>query len=418
MNIMILVGSYPPIINSAARLYCELAESLSDMGHKVTVITVNPDEMDMVDKNHKYYLDKSSRKYLNGVNVRRISPLFFLSKIPGGKALRFLFSCLLFAFRGVCSNRPNAILVYSPPLYMGISGYIISKIKKTRFVFNMQDIHPKVLFDSEIIKNQLLKRMLLLMEKICYKKAYSFIVYSHGNKTYLLQRGVGGEVFIIPNWVDSTAIRSSDKLGSFRDEKRIGENFIISYAGTIQQAQGIEVVVEAASVLREHTDIIFLIAGDGSSKKPLQGLINELNIRNVLLYPVMPKDRYIQFLSESDVCLVTLSSDIPLQTVPGKLADIMACGRPVIAAVNQKGDAASIIKKAGCGFCVDPGDVKGFSQAVLRMYKDKRLRKEMGENARLFAEKYFSRDVCTRQYEAVLSSAMKDNHASLQNDMG
>ena len=414
MNIMILVGSYPPIINSAARLYYELAESLRDMGHNVTVITVNPDEKDMVDKEHMYYFDKSSRKYLNDVNVHRVSPLFFLSKIPGGKALRFFLSCLLFTFRGLFSNRPDVILVYSPPLYMGISGYIISKVKKTRFVFNMQDIHPKVLFDSEIIKNHIIKKILSRMEEICYKKAYAFIVYSHGNKAYLLQRGVGREVLIIPNWVDSTAIGSFEKRPSFREEKLIGDNFVVSYAGTIQQAQGLEVVVEAAAVLKEYTDIMFLLAGEGSSKTALQSLINELNISNVLLRPVMPKDRYVQFLYESDVCLVTLSSDIPLQTVPGKLADIMACSRPVIAAVNRQGDAASIIKQAGCGFCVDPGDAEAFSQAVLRMYRDEGLRKEMGEKARLFAEQYFSRDVCTKQYEAVLLSAIKGNHVHSQ----
>ena len=414
MNIMILVVSYPPIIDSAARLYSELSESLREMGHSVTVISENPAEESPVDKGHEYYSTKFSKTTLKGVKVLRVSPLSFLSKIPGGKALRYFLSCIFYTFRGLFTRRPDVILVYSPPLYMGVSGYILSKVKKTRFVFNMQDIHPIVLFDSGVVKSQLIKWILSRMEEICYRKAYFFIVYSAGNRDYLLQRGVGSEVFIIPNWVDSTAIGSFDKLPSFRKEKLIGDNFVVSYAGTIQQAQGLEVVVEAAAVLKEYTDIMFLIAGEGSSKTALQTLINGLNISNVLLRPVMPKDRYVQLLYESDVCLVTLSSDIPLQTVPGKLADIMACGRPVIASVNQQGDAASIIKQAGCGFCVDPGDVEAFSQAVLRMYSDEGLRKEMGEKARLFAEQYFSRDVCTKKYEAVLLSVMKGNHAHSQ----
>ena len=89
---------------------------------------------------------------------------------------------------------------------MGIAGYILSKAKKSRFVFNMQDIHPKVLFDSGAVRNQLIKRILSRIEDICYRKAYSFIVYSSGNRGYLLKRGVDREVFIIPNWVDTTAI--------------------------------------------------------------------------------------------------------------------------------------------------------------------------------------------------------------------
>jgi len=404
---MILVGSYPPIINSAARLYCELAESLKVMGHHVTVITAHPDEGDMVDEGHEYYCAKSSKKYLKGVHVLRVSPLSLLTKFPFGKPLRFFLSCLLFTFRGLCTRRPDVILVYSPPLYMGISGYILSKAKKTPFVFNMQDIHPKVLFDSGVIKNKFIKRILSGMEEICYRKAYSFIVYSSGNRDYLLQRGVVRDVCIVPNWVDTIAMGSADGMNSFRNEELMGDKFVVSYAGTIQQAQGLEVVVEAAETLREYNDIIFLLAGEGSSKTALQSLINERRVNNVLLRPVMPKDRYIQFLYASDVCLIALSSDIPLQTVPGKLADIMACGRPVIAVVNQQGDAASIIKEAGCGFCLDPGDVEAFSQAVLRLQRDEGLRKEMGGKARLFAEQHFSRSVCTKQYEEVLFSAMR-----------
>jgi len=407
MNIVILVVSYPPIIDSAARLYSELSESLGEMGHRVTVISEHPAEDSPVDKSHEYYGNRFSRIDLNGVNVLRVSPLSVLSKIPGGKPIRFLLSCILFTFRGIFTSSPDVILVYSPPLFMGIAGYILSKAKKSRFVFNMQDIHPKVLFDSGAVRNQLIKRILSRMEDICYRKAYSFIVYSPGNRGYLLKRGVDREVFIIPNWVDTTAIGASDNRYSFRNEKLIGDKFVVSYAGTMQQAQGLEVVVETAHTLKEYNDIIFLLAGEGSSKSVLKSSISNRKVTNVLLLPVMPKDRYIQFLYASDVCLIALSSDIPLQTVPGKLADIMACGRPVIAVVNQQGDAASIIREAGCGFSVNPGDTEALSQAVLRLRNDKGLRKQMGDKARLFAEQNFSRAVCTKRYEEVLCHAAR-----------
>jgi glycosyltransferase involved in cell wall biosynthesis len=407
MNIMILVVSYAPIIDSCSRLYTELSESLSERGHNVTVITEHPDDIDMVDEGHEYYLKKSSRKFLKGINVLRVSPLSFLSKIPGGKALRFFLSFLLFTFRGLCVRRPDVILVYSPPLYMGIAGYIISKAKNTRFVFNMQDIHPKVLFDSGAIKSKFIKRVLSKMETICYKKAYTFIVYSKGNKDYLVQRGVKQQAYIIPNWVDTHTVGASDRARSFRSEELIGNKFVVSYAGIIEQAQGLEVVVKVAEDLKECDNIIFLLAGEGSSKAALRNLIQEWKVKNVLLRPGMPHNKYMQFLYASDVCLISLSPDIPLPTVPGKLATIMACGRPVIAVVNQQGDAASIIKQAGCGFCVDPGDVEAFSHAVLKLCRDEGLRKKMGEKSRLFAEQHFSRTICTKRYEEVLCQASK-----------
>jgi colanic acid biosynthesis glycosyl transferase WcaI len=125
----------------------------------------------------------------------------------------------------------------------------------------------------------------------------------------------------------------------------------------------------------------------------------------------MPQDRYIQFLRESDVCLVTLSSDIPIHTVPGKIADIMSCGKPVLFVGNRQGDAAGIISEAGCGICVDPGDVEAFKRAVLKLYREEGLRKEMGKKAERFAEQFYSRTLCIKQYEEALLSALRGDRS-------
>lgn len=170
MHVMLMLASYPPIIDSCARLYSELSESLRKMGHTVTVICEYPSEPGLVDRTHAYFTGGASPAAA-GETVLRVSALSFIAEIPGGKALRFWLSCLLFAVRGLFAKRPDVILVYSPPLYMGISGYIISKLKRTRFVFNLQDIHPKVLVDLGAIKNPLIKNVLYEMEKVCYKKA-------------------------------------------------------------------------------------------------------------------------------------------------------------------------------------------------------------------------------------------------------
>lgn len=404
MHIMMMLVSYPPIIDSSARLYSELSESLREMGHSVTVISEHPSNNSPVDKNHEYFTSRSSRIVSNDEIVLRVSHLSFMSKIPGGKSLRFLLSCFLFAVRGIFAKRPDVILVYSPPLYMGISGYIISKVRKTRFVFNLQDIHPKVLFASGVIKNLLIKGILSKMEEMCYRKAHSLIVYSEGNKNHIIQKGINKQVYVIPNWVDTNAVVSYDKSHSFRNEGMIGNKFVVSYAGTMQRDQGLEVIIEVAGSLVGYSGIIFLLAGEGTSKPVLRNLINERKINNVLLYSIMPKERYRQFLYESDVCLVTLSLDVPLQTIPGKLADVMGHGKPLILVANPQGDAAKVVNEAKCGFCVNPGNVKAFSRAVLSLYRNEWLKKEMGVKARLFAEQYFSRAICTKQYEEVLSS--------------
>jgi colanic acid biosynthesis glycosyl transferase WcaI len=161
-------------------------------------------------------------------------------------------------------------------------------------------------------------------------------------------------------------------------------------------------VIEVAHTLRARTDILFVLAGEGASKATLARLIGEKRVPNVLLCPAIAGDRYAEFMESSDICLVLLSRDVPAETVPGKLADVMGRGKPVVAAVNRAGDAARIVEEAGCGFCVDPGDVEGFSAAVLRLREDEELRKSMGEKGRAFAERHFSRRVCVNHYHEVL----------------
>lgn len=398
---MILVRSYPPIATSAARLYSELSESLAEMGHSITVLTSQPAEDDILIKGSDYQMPPVDIRNSN-IAIFKIPSLGFFSRIPGCKPVRFIYSCFLFVLRGIFIKAPDIILVYSPPIYMGVSGFILSKIKKANFVFNLQDIHPKVLIDAGVIKNILLKTILLKMEKISYEKANSFIVYSKGNKDYLHSQGVNKEVFIIPNWVDTSEINRFLVSHSIADRQDFNKKFIISYAGSILEAQGLGILIDSAEMLKHDDEIIFLIAGEGSYKPHLTNLIYDKKLNNIKLFPVMPREQYLRFIYSSDVCLVTLSKDIPFHTVPGKLPEIMACGKPVIAVVKPQGDAARIVNESGCGICVEPGDSKGLANAVKIMHGKKSQLINMAEKGKIYAEKYFSREVCTEKYLDVL----------------
>ncbi len=409
MKILILVSNYLPIMDSAARLYSQLAEDLSDMGHDVIVITEHPAPDSPVDKSHEYYSKQKQQDNERKLTIYRLSSLSFLLKIPGGKALRFFISFISYFFRSCFISQPDVMLVYSPPIFMGVSAYLVGWFKGTRFVVNMQDIHPKVLIESGVIKNRFLIYVLSQMEKICVNNASSFIVYSQGNKDYLERRGVVNPIHIIPNWVDTAAYKLFDKETRFHNEDFLRDKFVLTYAGTMQPDQGLEIIIESADLLRQYSNIVFIIAGEGLSKIRLQEMASEKKIQNVLFRTVMPKNKYIQFLFDSDVCLITLSPLIPHETVPGKLSDIMASGKPLIASVNKNGDAAQIIKQANCGISVAPGDITAFTNAVLELYENPEIRIQMGDRAKKFAENNFSRNDCTKRFEQVLIITKSEN---------
>jgi glycosyltransferase involved in cell wall biosynthesis len=155
MNILILTEAFPPEIRSASHLLYELADSLVEKGFQVTVITRFPKNyLDKIDK--KYRAKLFFREKMGGINVIRLYSFSFLRHISIIRGLsQFILSGLL-VVGGIVSGKQDIILAYSPPLPLGISAYLLGKIKKTPFIFNTQDIFPQSVIDlgPEIFKSK------------------------------------------------------------------------------------------------------------------------------------------------------------------------------------------------------------------------------------------------------------------------
>ena len=351
---------------------------------------------------------------MHGINVIRLAKIPTPRTIPFVRALDHFSEAFLYFLGGLLSGKQDVVLIYSPPLTLGISGYFLKRIKRMPFFFNMQDVYPQTLIDIGILKNPIFIKFFRAIERWVYKRLDFATVYSEGNRQYLLSMGVPeSKVLIIANWVDTDLIKPSGKFNSFRRQYGIKEQFVVSFAGVMGYAQGLDTVVKAASLLREHEDILFLLVGDGVEKPELETLAHSLNLDNVMFLPMQPRDRYPEVLAASDICLVTLKGSLKT-AVPGKLVSIMASGRPVVASLDLAGETPKVIKAADCGFCVESGNAEGLSKAILDLYENPDLRDRFGSNARDYAVKHFSRTSCTRKYEmAFLNSLSKRKRQSL-----
>ena len=164
MNILILTEAFPPEIRSASHLLYELAESLVEKGSKVSVATRFP--KDYINKIDKKYTGKLFlREKMGGIKVIRLYSFSFLRHIPLIRGLsQFVLSGLL-VIGGIISGRQDIILAYSPPLPLGISAYLLGKIKRAPFVFNVQDIFPQSVIDLGLLKSKVLIKISEAMEK-------------------------------------------------------------------------------------------------------------------------------------------------------------------------------------------------------------------------------------------------------------
>jgi len=410
MHVLITTNYFPPETAAAGHLYYGLASDLVQKGHHVTVVTGFPRYRVVVQSKLKPEYGK--RLYLwedeNGFRILRLATVPLPLHIPIFRGLDHFFLALVYLLGTLMVKQPDVAFIYSPPVTLGLSGWALRLLRKTPFVFNVQDIFPKYAVDSGVLKNKIIIRFFEKLENFVYRKADAIAVHSEGNRQYLSEHGASAEKIVsISNWSDTEHIKPGPKENQFWREYDLDGHFVVSYAGTLGFAQDVDTVVEAAAHLKEHTDILFLFVGDGPEKPYLQAKAQEYGLANVRFLPVQSYDVYPLVLQASDACLVNLKPTLTTPVVPSKIMNIMASGRPVLANVPLNGDAAHIIRDSKSGFCLEAGDAKGLADAILKLNRNPQLIEEMGVNGRRYAEEHFSRQVCVGQFEQLFESLNK-----------
>ncbi|MBU0574190.1 MAG: glycosyltransferase family 4 protein, partial [Candidatus Margulisbacteria bacterium] len=341
---------------------------------------------------------------MSGVNVYRYQTPPLARDIPLVRGLEHFIIALVFFFAGLKLGDFDVILVYSPPLPLGITGFFLGKVKGCPVVVNIQDLYPQTVIDLGLLKNPALIKISKMIEQFIYKNSNAVTVHSEGNHQYVLSQGSAKEnTYIVHNWVDTDLIRPAQKENPFSIQYGLKDKFVVSFAGVMGFAQGLNVVIEAAEILKDKKEIVFVLVGDGVKRPEIVEQARQLGLANVLFVKTVPRSDYPQILHASDVCLVTLSKSLVTPVVPGKLLSIMAAGRPVITSLPLEGDTPKIVQGSGCGISVPPEDPAALAEAVLKLYNNKELAENMGENGRKAAEELFSRTACVSRYGQIFS---------------
>lgn len=419
MKIALLINNFPPEINSAADIFYLLALELKKKGHQVEVFTTEPRSYNLGPSQRGFYLRKKAHKIwevngIEGIYVYRIKLLPIIYQRSGTYAifreLEHILQPLTFTTFISYLKTFDFILIYSPPLMLGYIGTLIGKLLKIPVIVNVQDIHPEAIIDLGLLRNNFLIYTLESIERQMYNFASAITVHSDGNREIIIKHGVDPKkVFTIynPSYVPPLELLSRGNI--FRQKYSIHEKFLVTYAGTMSFAQDLDTIVKAAKIVSEaDKDILFLLVGDGPTKRELVSLSKKLAVNNVMFLPFQEGDYYWYLLSSSDICLVSLKGTVKTPVVPRKLQDIMAAGRPVVANVPLLGDTAKIINESQCGIVVEPESPQELAKTILKLKNlPKEEREKMGANGRKYAETHFSPKIIARQYEYIFEKLIE-----------
>jgi colanic acid biosynthesis glycosyl transferase WcaI len=407
MRILIYSYNYHPEPIGIAPLMTELAEGLVKQGHQVRVITGMPNY-----PQREIYPEYRGKWYMteqkNGVTIQR-SYLRIKSK-PNLidrllLELSFVFTSLPQALKGW---QADVILLTVPPLLVSLPATLLGWLHKCPVVLNVQDILPEAAVRVGLIKNQWMIRALQAIEQFAYRSAHTISVIADGFVENLLDKGVPAQKIVcIPNWVNVNFIRPLPKQSNpFRIAHQLQDKFVVLYSGNIALTQGLETVIEAASSLRHIPQIVFVIAGEEKALKRLEVYCQKCGADNVLLVPLMPREKLPEMLAAADVGLVVQKRNVISFNMPSKIPLLLASGRPIVASVPVSGTAARAVRNSGGGIVVAPESPQALAEGIVDLYNNPKKVAKLGYLGRLFAVEHYSFEQALAEYEALFSEVI------------
>jgi len=303
-------------------------------------------------------------------------------------------------------RRCGAVIAMSPPLTLGLTGWVASRLRRCPMVFNIQDVFPDAAVETGAITNQTIIAAASWLERVSYRAADAVTVLSddlRDNVVAKLQSSPGGRpidtVHVIPNFVDTDAITPTDRATPYRAELGLGDGPVVLYAGNVGFSQSLDLMLSAA---RELPEVTFLINGNGAARSSLEA--SAADISNVRFADYLEPSRLPELLATGDVHVVPLRRGLGRVSVPSKTYSIMAAGRPVVAAIDADTAVPRILHDSGSGVAVPPDDAPAFTDALRSMLADPARCAQLGARGRAWVEREASPKAVGEAYDDLLGS--------------
>lgn len=333
-----------------------------------------------------------------GVEISRIPML------PRGRSsiglvlnyLSFVFSGLLFAPWVLRRKNFDVIFVYAPsPILQAIPAIFIGWLYGCPVVLWVQDLWPESLSATGYVRNRWVLKAVERVVRLIYQHVDLILVQSRAFVAPIRALAEDTPIKYFPNSVDgSFAVPANGELPALSG---LDQGFSVMFAGNIGKAQAVDVIVKAACLLKGHSDIHFIVLGEGSRWEWMREQVQNYGLANLHLPGRFPVETMPGLMQKASVLLVTLADqDIFKATIPSKIQAYLAAGRPILACLN--GEGADLVNEAGAGLAVPAEDAKALADAVMKLYRmTPREREEMGALGRLYYAQHFAHDMLVDQ---------------------
>jgi colanic acid biosynthesis glycosyl transferase WcaI len=381
MRLLFINAYYPPDATNSAYILGELTEDLA-RSHEIEVIAGRPS-----------YNPVTTDFSPQGVRIVRVPSTAFSRRRSLGRAINYVTFTVLATGRACVTHRPDAIVTMSDPPIIGVVGALAALRFRCLFIQLCHDVFPDIAIALGKLRNRTGIALWRRLNHFVRSRASALVVVGRDMRERLIAEGVEpSKIVFIPTWanrqeVDSAAVEDTRQALGWH------KRFVVMHAGNIGLPQNLGALIQAAELLRDHSDILIAFLGDGAAKADLVQQARQLRLSNVVFMPYVKKDEAQTLMAAAHVHIVSLAPGLWGCATPSKTYGIMAAGRPFIAAVDAGSEPARIVEEFECGTVVPSGEAAPLAEAILNM-RSKPL-DEMGRRAQAAFRKRYQRGAAT-----------------------
>ena len=359
MKILVWGINYAPEVTGIGPCNTALCEFLQSAGHEVEMVTTFP-----------YYPAWKKRpedrgeiwrsETRGGVTIHRCWH-YVPARVRWWRRIFHEASFVLTSLPRVLTRpRPDLVIAVSPPLLLGPAAWLVSCLRRTRYLFHVQDLQPDAAIGVGLLRPSPITRVLYAVEAFAYRHAWRVSGISRGMLAAFSSKGVSpARQIYFPNGI---RLETPPARGAFRAWQGFADDdFLAIYSGNIGVKQGLQMIVRAARLLR-HEGIRIVICGDGAQRHLIES--EAAGLHNVRLLPLLSDQEYREMLSDCDVAIVPQLAGSGRAFFPSKVLNPLACGRPILSVADADSELACAVAEGGFGCNVGPDQSEDFAQTL------------------------------------------------------
>ena len=403
MNILFLSHYFPPEVNAPATRTFEHCRRWVELGHDVTVVSCvphHPHGRAFPGYENKWWQVEER----DGIRAIKLKTYITANEGFFRRTLNYVIYMVMCMLAAPFLKRADVVISTSPQFFNGLAGYFVSRMKRCPWLLEIRDLWPESILAVGAIENRWVIRMLEWVERFVYRKADHVVAVTEAFCPHIEQRGAAHDnISLIRNGVNLAFFQQTVPDAALAAEWGLEGKFVAAYVGTHGMAHGLDTIIDAAVLLSDQPDIVFLMVGEGAERERLSHRVKELGLENIVMQPQQPNERMPAIWSLTDVSLVLLRRlDLFKTVIPSKIFESMAMSRPIVLGVE--GEVAGIIEESQTGVCIEPESAAALAEAVLALYRDQDLYARLAANGRPCVSRDFDRTVLADRYEKILCS--------------